>query len=204
MGNEPIILVISAASGTGKSSLTRALVENEPRTTLSISHTTRGIRNNEVDGRDYFFISEQSFLRMVQHGHFIEHANVYGHYYGTSKQTIKDSLNSGMNVVLDIDPQGARQIANQFSSALCVFLLPPSVSALKSRLQKRDRDSKPIIQERLQAAVEDMKNHHDFDVLIVNDDFDAALTDLRALLTGSSEKVRALPEGLLANLGVES
>ncbi len=199
---QAIVLVIAAASGTGKSTLTRALVESEKNAVLSISHTTRELRNKEVDGQDYFFVSEQSFLKMVEVGSFVEYAKVYGHYYGTSRKTIEDCLNSGLSVVLDIDWQGANQIARQFDCAQLVFLLPPSISALKKRLVNRKRDSDAVIQKRLQLAIDDMKHCHEFDHIILNDDFNSALKDLQSLLHGNRDKIRSLPENLFDKLGI--
>ena len=201
---DAIILVIAAASGTGKSSLARALAETHSAVTLSVSHTSREMRRNEVDGRDYFFISEQSFLTMIKAGHFVEHAKVYGNYYGTSKKTLEDSLDSGVSVLLDIDWQGAQQVASHFDCAVTVFLLPPSIDALKKRLIGRDRDSEESIKERLQMAVDEMRHCIEFDHIILNDDFDAALMDLEGLLPGSSGTTRPLPDDLFARLGIQS
>ena len=201
---DPIILIVAAASGTGKSSLSQALVKSEPDVALSISHTTRKIGRKEVDGKDYFFISEQSFLKMVDAGNFVEYAKVYGHYYGTSRQTLEDSLRSGISVVLDIDWQGAEQVASQFDSAVRVFLLPPSIATLRSRLQKRDRDSGETIKERLRMAIDDMKHCVEFDHIILNDNFNAALQDLKALLPGAGATPRPLPAGLMKKLGIST
>lgn len=200
--NRPIILIVSAASGTGKSSLTKALVKSERSTVLSVSHTTRERRRNEVDGQDYFFISSQVFQKMVATGHFAEFAKVYDHYYGTSRKTIEDNLNSGFSVVLDIDWQGAEQVARQFDCAVRVFLLPPSIMTLKKRLINRKRDSEEVIRARLEMAIDDMKHCVEFDHIVLNDQFNAALEDLRALLPGHGGKVRPLPEDLLASLGI--
>ena len=198
----PVILIIAAASGTGKSSLARALVKSEPSVVLSVSHTTRKIGRGEIDGREYFFISEQSFKKMARTGHFAEYAKVYDHYYGTSKKTITDNLESGFSVVLDIDWQGAQQVARQFECAVKVFLLPPSIRSLRTRLVKRKRESEKAIQSRLQMAIEDMKHHTEFDHVILNDNFDAALQDLKSLLPGHSGITRPLPENLLERLGI--
>ena len=124
-----IILVIAAASGTGKSSLARALAESHSAVALSVSHTSREMRRNEVDGKDYFFISEQSFLTMIEAGHFVEHARVFGNYYGTSKKTLEDNLDSGVSVCWILTWQGAQQVAAHFDCAVRVFLLPPSIDA---------------------------------------------------------------------------
>jgi len=196
----PILLIICAASGTGKSSLTRALVESEPGAILSVSHTTRQIGHNEVDGKDYFFVSDQVFRKMIESGHFVEYANVYAHYYGTSRKVIASNLNAGLSVVLDIDWQGARQVADQFDCAVRVFLLPPSVEVLQQRLVNRQRDSHDVIQSRLQMAIEDMRHCSEFDHIVLNDNFDAALHDLRSLLHGNHGAVRALPATLFDRL----
>ena len=198
----PVILIIAAASGTGKSSLARALVKSDPSVVLSVSHTTRKIGRGEIDGREYFFISEQSFKRMARVGHFAEYAKVYDHYYGTSKKTITDNLESGLSVVLDIDWQGAQQVAHQFECAVKVFLLPPSIHTLRSRLVKRKRDPEKAIQSRLQLAIEDMRHHTEFDHVILNDNFNAALRDLKSLLPGQSGMTRPLPDNLLEKLGI--
>ncbi len=201
---DPVILIVAAASGTGKSSLSKALVKSEPDVVLSISHTTRQMGRNEVDGQDYFFISEQTFLKMVETGNFVEYAEVYGHYYGTSRQTIEDCLSSGVSVVLDIDWQGAQQVASQFDSAVRVFLLPPSIATLRSRLVKRNRDSGETIKERMRMAIDDMKHCVEFDHVILNDNFNVALQDLKALLPGTAATPRPLPEGLLKKLGIST
>lgn len=198
----PVILIIAAASGTGKSSLARALVKSEPSVVLSVSHTTRKIGRGEIDGREYFFISEQSFKKMAQAGQFAEYARVYDHYYGTSKRTITDNLESGLSVVLDIDWQGAQQVARQFECAVRVFLLPPSIRTLRTRLVKRKRDPESAIQSRLKMAIEDMTHYTEFDHVILNDNFDAALQDLKSLLPGHSGNTRPLPKNLLERLGI--
>lgn len=195
-------MIIAAASGTGKTSLSRALVESQSAVEFSVSHTSREIRRNEVDGRDYFFISEQSFLKMIEAGHFVEYARVYGNYYGTSRKTLEDCLNSGSSVVLDIDWQGAQQVASQFDCAVRVFLLPPSIDMLEKRIVGRDRDSDESIRQRLQMAIDDMKHCVEFDHIILNDDFNAALADLKALLPGNSGVTRPLPEDLFTRLGI--
>ena len=199
---ESVLLIISAASGTGKSSLSRALVESSDSTVLSVSHTTREIRRNEVDGKDYFFIGDDEFQRMIAAGEFVEHAKVYDHYYGTSRKSIEQHLNSGENVLLEIEWQGARQVVELFPSAVRVFLLPPSIQSLRNRLRSRGRDSGDTIEARLAAAVNDIKNCFDYDHLILNDQFDAALTDLKTLLPDSTGTIRPIPAGLFGELGV--
>ena len=199
---ESVLLIISAASGTGKSSLSRALVESSDSTVLSVSHTTREIRRNEVDGKDYYFIGDDEFQRMIEAGELVEHAKVYDHYYGTSRTSIEQHLNSGENVLLEIEWQGARQVVELFPSTVRVFLLPPSIQSLRNRLRSRGRDSGDTIEARLAAAVNDIKNCFDYDHLILNDRFDAALSDLKTLLPGSTGTIRPIPAGLLGELGI--
>ena len=199
---QSVLLIISAASGTGKSSLSRALVESSQRTVLSVSHTTREIRRNEVNGKDYHFIGDDEFQRMIEAGDFVEYAKVYGHYYGTSRTLIEQHLNSGVNVLLEIEWQGARQVVQLFPSAVRVFLLPPSIHSLRNRLCNRGRDSGETIEARLATAVNDIKNCFDYDYLIFNDQFDAALSDLKTLLPGNTGTIRPIPAGLFGELGV--
>ncbi len=190
------LLVISAASGAGKSSLARALVDESERIVLSVSHTTRGISENEVDGREYHFVTEQEFERMIDAGEFLEYAKVYDNYYGTSRETVMRELESGNNVILEIDWQGARQVEKKFPSVIKVFVLPPSVEALKDRLMGRGRDSDTTVEKRLAAAMDDMQQCVDYDHLVLNDDFNQALSDIRNLLPGGSGIVRPIPENL--------
>ena len=201
---ESVLLIISAASGTGKSSLSRALVESSEGTVLSVSHTTREIRRNEIEGKDYYFVGDDEFQRMIEAGEFVEYAKVYDHYYGTSRTSIEQHLNSGENVLLEIEWQGARQVVELFPSAVRVFLLPPSIESLRKRLRSRGRDSGNTIEARLAAAVNDIKNCFDYDYLILNDQFDSALSDLKTLLPGSTGTIRPIPAGLLGELGIVS
>ncbi len=202
MSDKPVILVISAASGTGKSSLSRALVESCEKVVLSVSHTTRDMRHGEVNGRDYFFVSEREFSAMAADGQFAEHAVVYGYRYGTAKNTLQSSLAAGKSVLLEIDWQGAQQVAETFSSTVQVFLLPPSLASLRKRLIERKRDAPAIIEQRLAAAKEDLKHCVYFDHWIVNDDFATALEDLRQLLSNHQTKHRKVPAELLRELGI--
>jgi len=197
-----VILVISAASGTGKSSLSRALAHSCKNTVLSVSHTTRDKRRGEHDGRDYYFVSQAKFDRMVEDSEFAEHACVYGYSYGTSIATIQRSLDDGMNVVLDIDWQGAMQVAEKFEQAVLVFLLPPSLQTLKERLIFRGRDSKDVVERRFAAAIEDLAHCAKFDHLILNDDFELALEELNGLLFNQDRQIRPIPVDILAELGI--
>ena len=202
MTSNPKILVISAASGTGKSTLSRALVEHSEQLILSVSHTTRGIRHGEVDGRDYHFVSHNEFESMVRDDEFIEYACVYGYYYGTAKQTVQSCLDSGNSIVLEIDWQGAQQIADLYKEAVLIFLLPPSLDTLLNRLIGRSRDSQSVIESRYAAAKDDLKQCVKFDYWILNDDFQTALRELQSLLPNSRPKVRSIPVELLKDFGI--
>ncbi len=193
---ESVLLVISAASGAGKSSLAQALVQNSERIVLSVSHTTREISENEVDGREYHFVTEQEFKRMIKAGEFLEYAKVYDNYYGTSRETVMRELKSGNSVILEIDWQGAKQVETRFPSVIKVFVLPPSIEALKERLMGRGRDSDTTVERRLAAAMDDMQHCVDYDYLVLNDDFDEALSNIRNLLPGGSGIVRPIPANL--------
>lgn len=186
------LFIFSAASGAGKTSLAKALVEREPGIAFSVSHTTRAPRPGEQHGVHYYFVSREEFDRMVAAGEFVEHATVFGNSYGTSWQAIENLLNSGKSVILDIDWQGARAIKAQRPDAVSVFILPPSRTALRERLIGRGQDSTDVIDRRMQAAVAEMSHYREFDFVVVNDDFDATLADLRAILHDTPEQLRAL------------
>ena len=200
--SDPILLVVSAPSGAGKSSLARALVATVDNAALSVSHTTRDMRHVEKDGRDYFFVSQEEFQRMIRANDLIEYARVYSHYYGTSHRQIQDKLDLGLSVVLDIDWQGAQQVAEQELQVIRVYLFPPSLNELKRRLLTRGRDASDIVNMRLAEAIADMKHYAEFDYLVLNDDFDSALADLIAILDGRYDDVRELPKNLFEKLGI--
>ena len=199
---ESALLIISAASGVGKSSLARALVAQSERTVLSVSHTTRKIGEHEVDGRDYHFVTEHEFSHMIEAGEFLEHAKLYGNHYGTSRKVVSRELEAGNNVVLEIDWQGAHQVQRSFPAVIKVFILPPSIDTLRSRLIGRGRDSDNTIEHRMAAAMDDMKHCVDYDHLVLNDDFQKALEDLQNLLPGGSGTVRPIPECIMKKLGI--
>ncbi len=197
-----VILVIAAASGTGKSSLSRALVERCDNAVLSVSHTTRDKRRGEVDGEDYHFVSHDKFSEMIANDEFAEYACVYGHYYGTSTATIQRSAEARKNVILDIDWQGAMQVSEKFEEAVLAFLLPPSLQVLKRRLTLRGRDSENVIEQRFAASLEDLTHCAEFDYLILNDEFELALEELYGLLLRRKGHIRPIPEKILAELGI--
>ena len=185
-GARPRVLVLSAPSGAGKSSLARALVRAEPSVRLSVSHTTRAARPNEIDGVDYHFVGKREFESMVQAGAFLEYARVFDRYYGTSWEALRAQLSRGHDVVLDIDWQGARQVREAFAGTVSVFILPPSIDALRSRLIGRDQDSAETIDRRMRAARSELEHYNEFDHIVVNDDFERALDALRGILRGGN------------------
>ena len=180
----PRVVVLSAPSGAGKSSLARALVNAEPSVRLSVSHTTRAARPGEDDGVDYHFVARHVFEEMVQAGAFLEHARVFDRYYGTSWDAVRAVLSQGHDAVLDIDWQGARQVRQEFSDTVSVFILPPSLEALRSRLVGRNQDSAAIIDRRMRAARSELEHYDEFDHVVINDDFNRALDALRKILRG--------------------
>ncbi|MEW6590908.1 MAG: guanylate kinase [Pseudomonadota bacterium] len=176
-----VLYIVSAPSGAGKTSLVKALLKTDPAIRLSVSYTTRPPRPGETDGRDYHFVTRQRFEEMLADGEFLEHAEVYGNFYGTSKGSISRDLLAGHDILLEIDWQGAEQVRAHFPDAASIFILPPSFSALRTRLAGRGQDSDAVIERRLAAAAHDVAHADAFDYIIVNDDFDHALQDLVAI-----------------------
>jgi guanylate kinase len=174
--------VVSAPSGGGKTSLVNALLKREPRTALSVSHTTRAPRPGERDGVHYFFVDEQTFLELIQQGAFLEHAEVFGHRYGTGREAVERQLAAGRDVLLDIDWQGARQVRSSYPAVRAIFILPPSMAELHRRLVHRRQDSEAVIDRRMQAARAEISHAEEFDFLVVNDTFAAALADLHSII----------------------
>lgn len=181
---KPNLYILSAASGTGKTSLARALIERLPQLAFSISHTTRAPRPGERDGVDYFFVSKSEFERMRDRGEFLEHAAVFGNSYGTSRAVVEKLMQQGKHVILDIDWQGARAIKAKMPDAVSIFILPPSCAVLQERLTRRGQDTPEVVERRMRQALDEIRHHSEFDHVILNDDFDAALADLRAIIMG--------------------
>ena len=177
------LFVVSAPSGAGKTSLVHALVESNPDLHVSVSHTTRPQRPGEVNGVNYHFVDNNQFAAMLNENAFLEHAQVFGNLYGTSKQSVADQLKAGHDVILEIDWQGAEQMRRQAPDAVSVFILPPSKEVLQQRLVGRGQDSDDVIQSRMAQAAEQISHHVEFDYLIINDDFDIALAELKAVIT---------------------
>ena len=179
------LFIVAAPSGAGKTTLVSLLLENDPQIRVSISHTTRAPRPGEENGREYHFIDVPAFLEKVQHGEFLEWAEVHGNYYGTSKKWIESEMSSGRDVLLEIDWQGAQQVRKSFSKAIGIFVLPPSMEVLKARLSGRGTDSAEVIARRIAAAHDEMRHVDEFDYVIINDDLQQASGDLQSIVTAS-------------------
>lgn len=176
------LFVVSAPSGAGKSSLVKALLELDSQVYRSISHTTRAPRGQEKHGREYFFASREDFEKMIANNAFVEWANVHGNLYGTSKKAIEERLAKGADIVLEIDYQGALQIKESFVNAVLIFILPPSWEELRSRLENRGEDSADVIEMRLTNAAQELAQVQKFDFVIINELFERALFDLKAVV----------------------
>jgi len=185
------LFVVAAPSGAGKSSLVKALMELDSRVQPSVSHTTRAPRGQEKHGREYFFVSGQEFDAMVKANAFVEWANVHNHRYGTSRKAIEERIAQGGDVVLEIDFQGAIQIKQLFANAICIFILPPSWDELRSRLERRGEDSAEVIETRLKNAAIEVAQVSKFDFVIINELFDRALFDLKAIVHAQRLKYAA-------------
>ncbi|MDZ7865757.1 guanylate kinase [Acidovorax sp.] len=185
------LIVVAAPSGAGKSSLVKALLELDSHVHLSISHTTRPPRGQEKHGRDYYFASQSEFDAMVEGNAFVEWAHVHGNRYGTSKKAIEERIAQGSDVILEIDFQGALQIKEAFANALLVFILPPSWEELRSRLERRGEDSPEVIEVRLKNAATEMAQVSKFDFVIINELFERALFDLKAVVHAQRLKYAA-------------
>jgi guanylate kinase len=179
------LFIVAAPSGAGKTSLVKALVQQEPNIKLSVSHTTREPRVGEVNGEDYWFVSQEEFAQMREQSAFLESATVFDNSYGTSLNAVETELNKGFDVILEIDWQGAQQVRKNHSESVSVFILPPSKVALEQRLRGRGQDDDEIIARRMQDAENEMSHYIEFDYLIVNDDFDVALADLRSVISAA-------------------
>ncbi len=185
------LFVIAAPSGAGKTSLVKALMAAEPSLRFSISYTTRAQRPNEQNGRDYHFVTVEGFREMVERGEFLEHARVFDNFYGTGVRTVQDALQRGEDLLLEIDWQGARQVRTHLPEALTIFILPPSRQALEQRLRGRSTDSEAVIARRLRDAGEDISHWREFDYVVVNDRFEQAVADLRAIVHADGARLAA-------------
>lgn len=176
------LYVVSAPSGAGKTSLVKALVETTDNLKVSVSHTTRTARPGEKNGVNYLFVTQDEFMHMLTCNLFLEHAQVFDHYYGTSEQWLAHQLQHGIDIILEIDWQGAQQVRRLKPDCVSIFILPPSRATLEQRLRNRGQDSEQVIARRLREAVDEISHYVEFDYLVVNDDFNLALKDLQVIL----------------------
>jgi guanylate kinase len=201
------LYIISAPSGAGKSSLLRALLDaTGDELALSVSHTTRAPRPGEVNGQDYHFVDTATFRDMIDSGDFLEHAEVFDNFYGTSKGGVQAQLAAGQDVILEIDWQGARQVRELMPDSVGIFILPPSREALRERLQNRGQDETVVIERRMRDAISEMSHYDEYDYLIINDDFSLALDELASIvrcrrlrLPAQARRQGGLLAGLLAS-----
>ena len=176
------LLIVAAPSGAGKTSLVNALHESDDRLSLSVSHTTRSARRGEQDGEHYYFVSMAEFDRLVTENAFLEHAQVFGNHYGTHAGLLMEKLDRGLDVILEIDWQGAQQVRQRFPGCHSIFILPPSLNELRHRLSGRATDSSEVIDRRMDQARSEMSHYAEFDYLVINDEFETALSDLVAIV----------------------
>ena len=198
------LYIVTAPSGAGKTSLVRALVNHDDSLCVSISHTTRPPRPKEQDGINYHFINRDKFMEMLTDGAFLESAEVYGHHYGTSQLWVDQKLGAGIDVILEIDWQGAEQIRNLYPSACSIFILPPSLKILRQRLEDRAQDSEDTIERRMRQAVNEISHCGEADFIVINDDFEQAVLDMQAIVRANRLKVKVQQDrnaALLAELG---
>lgn len=199
------LFIIAAPSGGGKTSLVRALLKDDPRLVLSVSHTTRAPRPGEVEGQQYHYTNVPAFLEMVDAGEFLEYAKVFDHYYGTNSKVVARQLAQDKDVILEIDWQGARQVSAIFEDVCAIFIIPPSLETLRDRLTSRGQDSQQTIDRRMRDARAEISHWAEFDYLVVNDDFDMALEELRTIINdhrqGRKHKVNQAHQNLAQRLG---
>jgi guanylate kinase len=182
------VFIISAPSGSGKSTLTHRLIQEIPCLRFSISYTTRPPRGKECDGKDYFFISREEFEARVAKGEFLEHAEVFGNYYGTHSSELDRAASEGVDLILDIDVQGARQLKDRIPAAVSIFILAPSRQVLEQRLRLRSQDSEPVIERRLYEAAEEIRNYSQYDYVLVNREVEASVETLKSIVKATRSR----------------
>jgi guanylate kinase len=196
-----ILYIISAPSGAGKTSLVSEVLKRMDNITASISHTTRDCRPGEEDGINYHFVGREQFIGMLEKSAFLEHAEVFGNFYGTSQQWVEETLATGQDVILEIDWQGAAQVRQLFTDSTSIFILPPSKQALRERLNNRGQDDSAVIDKRVAAATEEMSHYIEADYMVVNDDFEVALNQLMAIISAQHCRLPVIgQEDLLSDL----
>jgi guanylate kinase len=195
-----ILFVVSAPSGAGKTTLCKGITDSLENLTHSISYTTRQPRPGETDGRDYYFVTADRFRDMVQAGDFAEYAEVHANLYGTSKRVLNDMIREGIDVILDIDTQGARQIKAHFNTAVFVFIMPPSMAILEERLRNRKSDREDEIQKRMRRAVDEIRDYGLYDYIVVNRDFERALSELRSIVVAERCRTKLLRNDWIKDL----
>ena len=196
MHKEGILFIVSGASGTGKSTLCRTMLEAFPDLRFSVSHTTRPPRSGDQEGRDYYFISPEEFQKMIDGSDFVEWAEIYGHRYGTSKERLEKARREGLDLLLDIDGQGARQLRNQGIPGVFVFILPPSLAELKRRLRGRKTEGKEALEERVKKAQAEISQARFYDYWVVNDDLTKARERLKAIVLAERCRRERQPEAI--------
>ncbi len=182
------LFIISAPSGTGKTSLIKALLQTDIDLSLSVSYTSRLVRPGEVEGRDYYFVERKMFEQMLEHGEFLESAEVYGNLYGTSQKWIDKTIASGQDILLEIDSQGAQQVRRIFSNTVSIFVLPPSLDVLETRLRNRNQDCQEVIARRIAAARQEISRVNEYDYVIINENLAEALRGLTSIV--QAERLR--------------
>lgn len=184
------LFIIAAPSGCGKTSLVKALLENSKNLAVSVSHTTRKPRKGEIDGENYHFVSNETFEQMISNNDFLEYAEVFGNMYGTAKTNIYEKLDSNINIILEIDWQGARQVRQNMPEVISIFILPPSKNVLLERLTTRGQDDKATISERMENSEKEMSHYNEFGYLIINEQFDSALNNLKAIIDDFGNNIK--------------
>ena len=183
------LFIIAAPSGCGKTSLVKALLESSSKLSVSVSHTTRQPRKGEINGENYHFVSKERFGEMISNNDFVEHAEVFGNMYGTARSNIKKKLEANIDIILEIDWQGARQVRENMPNSISIFILPPSKNVLLQRLTDRGQDDEETISKRMKNSESEMSHYDEFEYLVINDQFDSALNDLKAIIQDCNNNI---------------
>jgi len=184
------LFIIAAPSGCGKTSLVKALLESSSKLSVSVSHTTRKPRKAEIDGKNYHFISKERFGEMISNNDFVEFAEVFGNMYGTARSNIKEKLDASIDIILEIDWQGARQVRENMPNSISIFILPPSKNVLLQRLTDRGQDDEETISKRMKNSESEMSHYDEFEYLVINDQFDSAFNDLKAIIQDCNNNIK--------------